>query len=45
MIAISTCFDQLAVVASGNEAFSIGDTGENGAGMNDDTFFATFACE
>ena len=45
VIAISTCFDQLAVVASGNDAFSIGGAGENGAGMNDDALFAILTCE
>ena len=45
MLTGGVCFDQIAVVSSGNYAFSIGDTVENCAGMNDDAPLAIFACE
>jgi hypothetical protein len=45
VIALGSCFDEFAIIASGNDALSIGGAGENGAGMNDDTFLAALTCE
>src|SRR6478736_1506189 len=45
VITISTCCDQLAVVTSGNDTFSIGGTVENCACMNGDAPLAIFTRE